>query len=143
MVGGLYMDGAEPVQILSDLAEAVHAATRIKTAGTDAAPDSLTTADRERIGEMAEKLAVPALAMAWQMVLKGMAEVAQAPDTRIAVEMLLIRMAHMSDLPSPDELIRRFKTGAAAGKTAASPQTGPNGGADHAGRPTLAASRSR
>ena len=132
MVAGLYMDGVEPVQILSDLAEAIHAATRIKTAGVDAAPDSLTTADSQRMAEMATKLGMPALARAWQMVLKGMTEVAQAPDTRIAVEMLLIRMAHMSDLPSPDELIRRFQAGSTtARKNTASPQAGPNGGADY------------
>ncbi len=132
IVGGLYMDGAEPVQILSDLADAIHAATRIKTAGVDGAPDSLTTADRERMAEMAGKLGLPALARAWQMVLKGLGEVAEAPDARIAVEMLLIRMAHMSDLPSPEELIRRFKSGAPANKSDTTPQQRPNGGNDRA-----------
>ena len=133
LVGGLYMDGAEPIQILSDLADAVHAATRIKTAGEDAAPDSLTTDDRERMGGMADKLGIPALAMAWQMILKGMGEVADAPDTRIAVEMLLIRMAHMADLPSPDELIRRFQAGVTAPKTTSNSPAPTNGGADRAG----------
>jgi len=136
-VTGLYMDGAEPTQILSDLADAVHAATRIKTAGEDASPDSLTTDDRSRMGELAKKLSVPALSRAWSMILKGMSEVSNAPNPRVAVEMLLIRMSHMADLPAPDELIRRFNadpanaTGAGKGNGNGSPRQSSGNGAPH------------
>ena len=127
-VTGLYMDGAEPTQILGDLADAVHAATRIKTAGDDAAPDSLTTDDRTRMSALSQTLTVPALSRAWSMILKGMGEISDAPDPRVAVEMLLIRMAHMADLPAPDELIRRFNAqpgnGAGAGNAAPRPTNG-------------------
>ena len=140
-VTGLYMDGAEPTQILSDLADAVHAATRIKTAGADAAPDSLTTDDRSRMTELAEKLSVPALSRAWSMILKGMGEISDAPDPRVAIEMLLIRMAHMADLPAPDELIRRFNADPANSTKPAADTKQPNGNGAHtsaskSGQPT-------
>jgi len=134
-VTGLYMDGAEPTQILSDLADAVHAATRIKTAGEDASPDSLTTDDRSRMSELAQKLSVPALSRAWSMILKGMGEVSNAPNPRVAVEMLLIRMSHMADLPAPDELIRRFNADpantAGTSKGNGSPRQSNGNGAPH------------
>jgi DNA polymerase III subunit gamma/tau len=101
----LHTDGADPLQILGDLAEAVHAATRIKAAGEDATP-ALSGTERVRAKTLSERFSMPALARAWQMLLKGLEEVARAPRAMTAVEMLLIRMCYAADLPSPDDIIR-------------------------------------
>jgi DNA polymerase-3 subunit gamma/tau len=53
-------------------------------------------------------LSIPVLGRAWQMLLKGIAEVDQAPDRRAAAEMVLIRLCHVADLPPPGELVRRL-----------------------------------
>lgn len=103
----LYADGADPVQIVSDLAEAVHTATRIKAAGPETA-SALSAVERERAAAIAERLSIAALARAWQMLLKGFDEVGRAPRTMVAAEMLLIRMCHAADLPPPDDIIRRL-----------------------------------
>ena len=47
---------------------------------------------------------MPALGRAWQMLLKGVAEVEAAPDRRAAAEMVLIRLCHVADLPPPGDL---------------------------------------
>ncbi|MGF1620325.1 MAG: DNA polymerase III subunit gamma/tau [Rhodomicrobiaceae bacterium] len=108
----LHDDGADPVQIVSDLAEAVHAATRAKTAGPESLT-SLSSSESARAVAIAEKLSVGALSRAWQMLLKGLDEVGRAPRSLTAAEMLLIRMCYSANLPSPDDLIRSL-----TGKTA-------------------------
>lgn len=44
----------------------------------------------------------------WQMLLKGIGEVEQAPDRRAAAEMVLIRLCHVADLPTPGDLVRQL-----------------------------------
>ena len=70
---------------------------------------------------------VPALARAWQMLLKGVGEVETAPDRRAAAEMVLIRLCHVADLPPPGDLVRRLTTaggGDERGKDTPSPLEG-------------------
>ena len=55
---------------------------------------------------LADKLSMPVLARAWQMLLKGMGEVQAAPSPIQAAEMVLVRLAYVADLPAPAELVR-------------------------------------
>ena len=103
---GLYRDGADPAQVLGDLAETVHLVTRIKAAGPEAGGEALPAEDKRRAAAMAAQLSVPLLSRAWQMLLKGIEETAKAGDPVAAAEMVLIRMAYTADLPSPDEIIK-------------------------------------
>jgi DNA polymerase III subunit gamma/tau len=101
----LHRDGAEPAQILSDLAEAVHIATRAKTLGAAAAGEGLSAEERRRAASLAERLSVGILARAWQMLIKGLEEIAHAPNQAAAAEMVLIRLAFTADLPAPADII--------------------------------------
>ena len=53
------------------------------------------------------------------MLLKALEEVATAPNPMMAAEMAMIRLTHVADLPSPEELVRRLsecrRTAAGAG----------------------------
>jgi len=102
-LAALHADGAEPERIVHDLAGAVHTASRIAVMGEAGA--GLSETERERAGALAD-LGVPKLARAWQMLLKGLEEVARAPDALAAAEMVLIRLSYAADLPPPDKLIR-------------------------------------
>jgi DNA polymerase-3 subunit gamma/tau len=102
----LHRDGADPVQVLEDLAEAVHTTTRAKVAGADGAGDALSGEERKRAAALAEKLSIPLLSRGWQMLLKGLDETARAPDQRASAEMVLIRVAHVADVPPPEEIIK-------------------------------------
>ncbi len=95
-----------------DLAEAVHLAMRVKVAGAEAAGEALSAEERRRAVTIADKLSVPLLSRAWQMLLKGLEEIGKAPRPGAAAEMVLIRLAYTADLPSPDELIRTMGGGA-------------------------------
>ncbi len=110
----LYLDGAEPVQILGDLAECVHVVTRIAAAGKDAADPGLSETERAMAEDLAEKLDIGALARAWQALLKGLEEANAAPRPLAAAEMLLVRLAYMAGLPSPRDLARMIAKGGEA-----------------------------
>ncbi len=108
----LHRDGAEAAEIVSDLAEAVHAIARVKAVGEEPAGEALTAEEKARIASLASQLSMPYLARAWQMLVKGFEEVSRAPNPRVAAEMVLIRLAYTSDLPTPDELIKALGGGA-------------------------------
>jgi DNA polymerase-3 subunit gamma/tau len=105
-IEALHAAGADPAQVISDLAEAVHIVTRAKVAGVDHAGEGLAREERQRAGALAGQLTMPLLARAWQMLLKGAEETNRAPNARAASEMVVIRLAHVADLPTPDDAIR-------------------------------------
>jgi DNA polymerase-3 subunit gamma/tau len=102
----LHRDGAEPQQILGDLAEVVHAVTRAKALGGEAAAEGLSGEERRRAAELGSRLSMAILARTWQLLLKGLEEASDAPNPTAAAEMVLIRLAYTADLPPPDEIVK-------------------------------------
>ena len=107
-----YERGADLGTLLQDLLELLHTITRLKSIPALRDSAELPEAERTRGVPLADRLPVPSLARAWQMLLKGIGEVEIAPDRRAAAEMVLIRLCHVSDLPPPGELVRRLTSGA-------------------------------
>jgi DNA polymerase III subunit gamma/tau len=120
-VGSLYDGGADPVSVLQDLLELVHFLTRVKLVPGSGADDPTLAGERARGAALAAKLSVPALARAWQMLLKGLSEAQSAPSPIEAAEMVMVRLAHVADLPSPAELVRSLEGRAPAPAPAQAP----------------------
>jgi DNA polymerase-3 subunit gamma/tau len=123
-------DGAEPGQVIADLADAVHAVTLVKAAGEASADPAASESERARAADLAGRLPMPALARAWQMLLKGYEEVRGSPRPLAAADMVLVRLAYAAELPPPGELARRLADGAGAasaeaGRPAANPARKP------------------
>jgi DNA polymerase-3 subunit gamma/tau len=110
----LNRDGAEPGQVITDLADAVHAVTLVKAAGVASADPAASEAEKARTADLAARLPMPALARAWQMLLKGHEEVRASPRPLAAADMVLVRLAYAASLPPPGELARRVHDGAGA-----------------------------
>lgn len=110
-----YDAGADPVVVLTDLAEFTHLVTRLKLVPEAARDNSLSQAERTRGADFAARLSVRVLARAWQMLLRGITEVKQADRPVMAAEMVLVRLAHAADLPTPDEAMRMLRDGAGLG----------------------------
>jgi DNA polymerase-3 subunit gamma/tau len=110
-----YDAGADPVVILTDLAEFTHLLTRFKVVPAAADDRSLIEAERVRGREMAAALSVRTLARAWQMLSKGIFETQNAGKPAQAAEMVLVRLAYAADLPTPEEALRALDEGGAAG----------------------------
>lgn len=107
----LYNDGAEPLQLLADMAEAVHLTTRVKVTGGQQQNQGLSEAERNKAQDFASGLSLPVLGRAWQVLLKGLEEADAAPQPIAAVEMIVIRLAYAANLPAPDEVIRKLGMG--------------------------------
>ncbi|MBH0238776.1 DNA polymerase III subunit gamma/tau [Methylobrevis albus] len=130
-----YDTGADPAVVLSDLAAFTHLVTRTKLVPASADDPSLTETERERGRSFAGTLPVRVLARAWQMLLKGIAEVQTAPRPLPAAEMVLVRIAYAADLPTPDEALKALadmRGGAAPGRGPAAPGGSSGGGASAA-----------
>jgi len=96
----------------------------------EAAEDPTIGPDERTRGQaMAADLPMRVMSRMWQMLLKALEEVAQAPNAMMAAEMAVIRLTHVADLPSPEELVRKLQdatpppgSGPAGGRAA--PQAG-------------------
>ncbi len=122
--------GADLGTVLTDLVELVHMLTRLRSVPELRDGLALPEAERTRGAALADRLSVPVLGRAWQMLLKGLAEVDSAPDRRAAGEMVLIRLCHLADVPPPGELVRRLTADGAPPRPPPSP--GPSGGGGRA-----------
>jgi len=122
---GQYDLGADPRTILSDLAEFTHFVTRLKVVPESAKDSSVTEAERVR-GASFTPLPMRVLSRAWQILLKGISEVAEAPKPVTAAEMVLVRLAYAADLPTPDEALKMLTQESYSGSSP--PSTSPNGG---------------
>ncbi len=122
--------GADPAVILQDMLELTHTLSRLVAVPALAADPALPEEERSRGAALARSLSIPVLGRAWQMLLKGLQELQQdGVDKRAAAEMVLIRLAHVAELPTPGELVRRLADGSGAAP-AGGPRPGPapNGG---------------
>jgi len=108
----LHQAGADAADILIELAEFCHFVTRAKIAPAATADPTVSEIERERAQAFAGKLTIGVLARAWQILLKGVEDVKDSPRPLASAEMALIRLAYASDLPSPEEAIRKLTQGA-------------------------------
>jgi DNA polymerase III subunit gamma/tau len=119
--------GIDPTQLLRGLMEALHSATRAKAGAVGEALQSAE--ERETAQDLAAKLSWGSIHRLWQMLLKGLQDVAIAPDPREAAEMALLRLIHAADLPDPAALLAKLSGEGAAAASASAPggkTTGPS-----------------
>ncbi|MDX3965588.1 MAG: DNA polymerase III subunit gamma/tau [Bradyrhizobium sp.] len=104
-----YDVGADPIVVLSDLAEFVNFVTRVKIVPATADNVAYGETERVRARDFAAKISMRVLSRMWQMLLKGITEVQGATRPAAAAEMVLVRIAYVADLPTPDEAIRMLE----------------------------------
>ncbi|MGA2995962.1 DNA polymerase III subunit gamma/tau [Bradyrhizobium sp.] len=114
-----YDTGADPVVVLSDLAEFVNFVTRVKIVPATADNVAFGETERKRARDFAAKISMRVLSRMWQMLLKGTSEVQGATRPAAAAEMVLVRIAYVADMPTPDEAIRMIEQNGGASVTVA------------------------
>lgn len=128
-LSGQYADGADPLAVLRDLAEITHWVSVVKITPDAAEDPTISPDERARGRQMAEALPIRVLSRMWQMLLKALEEVAAAPNAMMAAEMAVIRLTHVADLPSPEELVRKLQDAPpTSGSAPARPSPTPDGG---------------
>ncbi|MEL6681831.1 MAG: DNA polymerase III subunit gamma/tau [Pseudomonadota bacterium] len=123
-----YADGADPLAVLRDLAEVCHWVSVVKITPEAAADPTISPDERVRGQAMADQLPMRVLSRMWQMLLKALEEVAIAPNAMMAAEMAVIRLTHVADLPSPDELVKKLQDTTPPPAAPLSPSPAPSGG---------------
>lgn len=108
-LSGQYADGADPMAVLRDLAEITHWISVVKITPDAADDPTINPDERVRGLQMAKDLPMRVMTRMWQMLLKSLDEVAAAPNAMMAAEMAIIRLTHVADLPSPEELVRNLQ----------------------------------
>ena len=135
-LGAQYSEGADPLAILRDLAEITHWVSVVQIT-PDAVEDPTIGPDERARGQaFAAGLPMRALTRMWQMLLKALEEVGTAPNAMMAAEMAIIRLTHVADLPSPDELIRKLRDTPPASAQTPAPRPAPENGGGSAMRRT-------
>ncbi len=104
-----YALGIEPVAMVRGLMDLTHAITLAKVSRHD--DPALAEADRERIGDWAQKLGFAPLNRLWQLLLKGHDEVLRANNPLEHLEMLLVRVIYAASMPDPGELAKLLEKG--------------------------------
>ncbi|AQS85051.1 MAG: DNA polymerase III subunit gamma/tau [Acetobacter aceti] len=107
----MYDRGNDPGLMLRDLAELTHTVTRLKTVKGLEDTLELPEMERTRGAAFAGSLSLSTLSRLWQMLLKGISEVDDAPLRREAAEMVLIRLCHAATMPPPEELLKKLRSG--------------------------------
>jgi DNA polymerase-3 subunit gamma/tau len=129
LLDSLHKAGADPLMVLQDLLELAHFLTKARIAPETANDQALPETERVRGAALAQGLSIPSLTRAWQMLLKGVAEVQYAQNAQNALEMVLIRLLYVADQPTPGDLMKQLKDGSvvSAGAAAASAGGAPRG----------------
>ena len=128
-LSGQYADGADPMAVLRDLAEIAHWVSVVKITPGAAEDPTISPDERDRGRQMADALPMRVLTRMWQMLLKALEEVALSPNAMMAAEMAVIRMTHVADLPTPEDLVRKLQdTPPAPGPSGNGGGAAPSGG---------------
>jgi DNA polymerase III subunit gamma/tau len=105
---GLYHQGSDPLTSLNDVLMSLHFVTRLSLSKEPLADPSFSETEKKLGGELAAKLSMPALTRMWQLLLKGVQEVKFAHMPYEAAEMVLVRAAYASELPTPEEALKKL-----------------------------------
>jgi len=107
IMNDLYQKGADPVVIMQDLLNLIHAMTKHRALPVDKSVQ--VTGEEERVQNLADSLSMPTLSRAWQIILKGLAEVNSASNPQKAAEMIALRLTYAAELPDPADLIKKIQ----------------------------------
>ena len=124
-----YDQGADPLTLMTDLAEFCHLVTRMRYVPALFTDLSLSEDERASGKEFSEKVGLRILSRTWQMLLKGIEETAASNRPIQAAEMALIRLCHASSLPTLDEALKSLETAPAGAPVMRSPNDGGYGNA--------------
>lgn len=104
-----YKNGANPNTVLQDLINITHLMAKCKIVPASLNSDELTESEKEFCTRIAPGISIAVLSKIWQMMIKGISELAIAPVQIDALEMILIRVAYSASLPTPFELLNDVK----------------------------------
>ncbi len=104
-----YKNGANPTTLLQDLINITHMVAKAKIVPSFMSDSNLAESEKELCRKLSGSVSIAILSKIWQMLLKGVSELAIAPVQIDALEMILIRVAYSASLPTPFEILNDVK----------------------------------
>ncbi len=128
LMADLYRAGADAQSVLQDLLDITHLMSKFVTISSPpmTVEPNMASTERSRVVEMAKKTGIAHLTRVWQILLKGLGEVAHSPNPQAAAEMIIIRLIYSASLPDPGAVIKQLKDGSLS-VSAAIPNVGGGG----------------
>ncbi len=105
----IYTNGANLVMLLTDMMEWTHWATRmhpaLKAGNITASP--YTEDQRNKMFDTIATISINVLSRIWQVMVAGMPELQAAGNQKQCFDMLLVRMMHIANMPTVDEILKQ------------------------------------
>jgi DNA polymerase III subunit gamma/tau len=111
LVNKIYNSGSDAQIILESLLEVSYQITKLKQINSADRLSALSESDIKKLQDLAGKISLISLSLIWQFLLKGVKEIQYSPNSLMALEMLVIRVTHLSNMPSPADVINKYTEG--------------------------------
>jgi len=104
----LINEGIEPVNFLNDLLEIIYFVHRKINLGDFDSDLSLSESELQTISSISQNINAPTIVLFWQFILKGLEELSIVSNPNLSLEMLIIRLIHLKDMPSYEEVLNKI-----------------------------------
>ena len=104
----IYTNGADLVMLLNDMMEWTHWATRMHPAinAGDGANSPYTADQREKTRKINSRVSLNTLSRIWQVMVAAVSEMQMSGNQKQCFDMLIVRMMHIADMPSVQEILK-------------------------------------
>ena len=108
MADTIYTNGADLVMLLTDMMEWTHWATRMHPAinAGDGANSPYTADQREKTRNINARVSLNTLSRIWQVMVAAVSEMQVAGNQKQCFDMLIVRMMHIAEMPSVQEILK-------------------------------------
>lgn len=98
-------EGIEPSNFLNDLLEIIYFIQQRKSLGNFDSDLFISEGEIEMIDAISKNVSTSILILFWQFILKGLDELTLVANPLLSLEMLVIRLLHLKEMPSYEDLI--------------------------------------
>ena len=102
-------EGIEPTNFLNDLLEIIYLIQQNKNIGNFDSDLSISESEQETINLISKDISVSTLIVFWQLILKVSEELSIVSNQILSLEMLIVRLVHLKDMPSYENVIESLK----------------------------------
>ena len=102
-------EGIEPTNFLNDLLEIIYFIQQKKSIGNFDSDLSISESEQEIIGKISKDINMSTLIVFWQLILKVLDELSIVSSPILSLEMLVIRLVHLKDIPSYENILESLK----------------------------------
>ncbi|MDC0059592.1 DNA polymerase III subunit gamma/tau [Pelagibacteraceae bacterium] len=99
--------GIDPHNFLNDFLEIIYFIQQKKNLGTFESDLSISESEIHMIDEVSKDVSISTLVLFWQFIIKGIEELATVANPILSLEMLIVKLLHLKEIPSYEDLLNR------------------------------------